>query len=109
MERYPYFIEGDAEAIIDRLSLLPDQRNKYRLIVTSPPYYKHRKYGDDVRELGRESSDCAFVDWLVMLFAKCKGLLRDDGSLWVVIGDSRRNYGKLLIPHRLTSGLVKEG
>lgn len=109
MERYPYFIEGDADTIIDRLSLLPEQRKKYRLIVTSPPYYKHRKYGDDVRELGRESSDCAFVERLIILFAKCRRLLRDDGSLWVVIGDSRRNYGKLLIPHRLTAGLVKEG
>ena len=109
MERYPYFIEGDADTIIDRLSLLPKQRKKYRLIVTSPPYYKHRKYGGDVRELGRESTDYAFVERLVKLFAKCKRLLRDDGSLWVVIGDSRRNYGKLLIPHRLTAGLVKEG
>ena len=109
MERDPYFIEGDAETIIGNLSLLPDQRKKYRLIVTSPPYYKHRKYGDDVRELGRESSDSAFVNRLITLFAKCRRLLRDDGSLWVVIGDSRRNYGKLLIPHRLTAGLVKEG
>ena len=37
MERYPYFIEGDADTIIDRLSLLPKQRKKYRLIVTSHP------------------------------------------------------------------------
>ena len=104
-----YFIEGDADSIIDRLSLSPEERKKYRLIVTSPPYYKHRKYGNDVREIGRESSDRAFVDRLVMLFAKCRGLLCDDGSLWVVIGDSRRNRGKLMIPHRLTAGLVKQG
>ena len=104
-----YFIEGDADSIIERLSLSPGERKKYRLIVTSPPYYKHRKYGNDVREIGRESSDRAFVDRLVMLFAKCRRLLCDDGSLWVVIGDSRRNRGKLMIPHRLTAGLVKQG
>lgn len=104
-----YFIEGDADSIIERLSLSPEERKKYRLIVTSPPYYKHRKYGNDVREIGRESSDRAFVDRLVMLFAKCRRLLCDDGSLWVVIGDSRRNRGKLMIPHRLTAGLVKQG
>ena len=104
-----YFIEGDADSIIDRLSLSPEERKKYRLIVTSPPYYKHRKYGNDVREIGRESSDRDFVDRLVMLFAKCRRLLCDDGSLWVVIGDSRRNRGKLMIPHRLTAGLVKQG
>ena len=104
-----YFIEGDADSIIERLSLSPGERKKYRLIVTSPPYYKHRKYGNDVREIGRESSDRDFVDRLVMLFAKCRRLLCDDGSLWVVIGDSRRNRGKLMIPHRLTAGLVKQG
>ena len=109
MAGYTYFVEGDADTVIDRLSQLPEQRKKYRLIVTSPPYYKHRKYGDDVREMGRESSYCAFVERLIMLFARCRRLLREDGSLWVVIGDSRRNYGKLLIPHRLTAGLVKEG
>jgi DNA modification methylase len=109
MERDPYFIQGDADTIIDHLSRLPDQRKRYRLIVTSPPYYKHRKYGDDVRELGRESSDHTFLKRLIELFAKCRRLLRDDGSLWVVIGDSRRKYGKLLIPHRLTASLVKEG
>jgi len=109
MPAYTYFVEGDADTVIDHFSHLPEQRKKYRLIVTSPPYYKHRKYGDDVREMGRESSYCAFVERLIMLFARCRRLLREDGSLWVVIGDSRRNYGKLLIPHRLTAGLVKEG
>jgi DNA modification methylase len=104
-----YFIEGDADTIIDRLSQSPEQRKKYRLIITSPPYYRHRKYGDDVREIGRESSDDVFVERLITLFGKCRRLLRDDGSLWIVIGDSRRNHGKLLIPHRLTAGLVKEG
>jgi len=109
MARYPLFIEGDAGSVIDQLSQVPGHRKRYSLIVTSPPYFKHRKYGDDVREMGRESSDSTFVDRLIALFAKCRSLLRDDGSLWVVIGDSRRKYGKLLIPHRLTAGLVREG
>jgi site-specific DNA-methyltransferase (adenine-specific) len=109
MPGYTYFVEGDADTVIDRFSQLPEQIKKYRLIVTSPPYYKHRKYGNDVREMGREASDCTFVERLIMLFVRCRRLLRDDGSLWVVIGDARRNYGKLLIPHRLTAGLVKEG
>jgi DNA modification methylase len=103
------FIEGDADTIIDHLSQLPEERKKYRIIITSPPYYKHRRYGDDHREIGREISDCIFVERLAGLFSKCRSLLRDDGSLWIVIGDSRRSYGKLLIPHRLTARLVKAG
>ena len=88
---------------------LPGHRKKYSLIVTSPPYYKHRKYGDDVREMGRESSDSTFVERLIALFAKCRRLLRDDGSLWVVIGDSRRNYGKLSDPSSSNCGFSQRG
>ena len=31
------------------------------------------------------------------------------GGLWIVIGDTRRKYGKLMIPHRLALKLVKSG
>jgi DNA modification methylase len=108
MKLDPCFIEGDADIVIDRLSQIPEERRKYRSIITSPPYYKHRRYGDDNREIGREDSEHVFIERLARLFSKCRSLLRDDGSLWIVIGDSRRNHGKLLIPHRLAARLLKE-
>jgi DNA modification methylase len=39
----------------------------------------------------------------------CRDLLTDDGSLWIVIGDTRRNYAKLLLPHRLALKLIEKG
>lgn len=84
-------------------------RNKYRLIVTSLPYYGHRHYGDDPREIGQEKTDDEFVEKLTQNFTECRKLLTDDGSLWIVIGDTRRNYGKLMIPHKLGLRLVKSG
>jgi len=70
--------------------LLPTSIGKYRVIITSPPYYGQRHYGPASYEIGHE-------------------LLSDDGSLWVVCGDTRRNYRKLMIPHRLALKLVEAG
>jgi DNA modification methylase len=39
---------------------------------------------------------------------RCKDLLTEDGSIWIVLGDTRRRYRKLIIPHRLALNLVKK-
>jgi site-specific DNA-methyltransferase (adenine-specific) len=82
---------------------------KYRLIVTSPPYYRYRHYGGNPREIGQERTVEIFIEKLADIFTVCRGLLTEDGSLWIVIGDTRHNYKKLLIPHRLALKLVERG
>lgn len=56
-------------------------------IVTSPPYYGLRDYGVD-GQIGLEQSPEEFINELVLLFRSCKDALKDDGTLWVNIGDS---------------------
>lgn len=56
-------------------------------IVTSPPYYGLRDYGVD-GQIGLEVSPDAYIANLVEVFRECKRILRDDGTLWVNIGDS---------------------
>jgi len=102
-------LPGNSYDILSDLANNPDERAKYRLVVTSPPYYRHRHYGKDPNEIGQEKTDEMFIDKLTNIFTKCRELLTDDGSLWIVLGDSRRNYGKLMIPHRLAINLVKKG
>jgi len=82
---------------------------KFRAIVTSPPYYRHRHYGADNHEIGREHTAEEYLHSLTKVFVACKDLLAEDGSLWIVIGDTRRQYEKLRIPHRLTDMLVQSG
>ena len=101
--------QGDCYEVLKQLSSNPQENRKYRIIVTSPPYYRHRHYGEDSREIGQESSDEMFIERLSDIFSICRNLLMDDGSLWVVIGDTRRKYGKLMIPHRLALKLVVRG
>ena len=55
--------------------------------VTSPPYYGLRHYGCD-GQIGREQTPEAYIDKLVEVFREVKRVLRDDGTLWINIGDS---------------------
>jgi DNA modification methylase len=56
-------------------------------IVTSPPYYGLRDYGVG-GQIGLEVTPDAYIANLVEVFRECKRILRDDGTLWVNIGDS---------------------
>jgi uncharacterized protein YbcI len=99
-------LPGDSYSVLTKLTENPDERGKYRLIVTSPPYYRHRHYGQDPNEIGQEKTDEMFIEKLFNIFTKSRELLTEDGSLWIVIGDTRRKYGKLMIPHRLLERIL---
>lgn len=101
--------EGDSRSEVVRLARQPAENGKYRLIVTSPPYFGHRHYGKHEGELGREKTDAEFIRNLADTFSACRELLTEDGSIWVVIGDTRRNMHKLMVPHRLALELVNKG
>ena len=55
--------------------------------VTSPPYYALRDYGID-GQIGLEESPDKYIEALVNVFREVKRVLRDDGTLWVNIGDT---------------------
>jgi DNA modification methylase len=102
-------LQGDCFEVLKYMSSNLSELRKYRLIVTSPPYYRYRHYGRDLGEIGQEPTDDMFIEKLADIFTVCRNLLTEDGSLWIVIGDSRHNYKKLLIPHRLALKLVERG
>jgi DNA modification methylase len=56
-------------------------------VVTSPPYFNLRDYGV-VGQIGLEATLDQYLDVLVGVFAEVKRILRDDGTLWLNIGDS---------------------
>jgi len=55
--------------------------------ITSPPYFGLRDYGHD-GQIGLEQTPKEFVDQLVSVFQEVKRVLRDDGTLWLNLGDS---------------------
>lgn len=55
--------------------------------VTSPPYWGLRDYGHD-GQIGLESTPEVYVARMVEVFREVKRLLKDDGTLWLNLGDS---------------------
>jgi DNA modification methylase len=55
--------------------------------VTSPPYFGLRDYGHE-GQIGLEETPTAFVVKLVEVFREVRRLLKDDGTLWLNLGDS---------------------
>jgi DNA modification methylase len=62
------------------------------MCVTSPPYYGLRDYGGEEKQIGQEQTPEEFIDELVSVFREVRRTLKDDGTLWVNIGDSYYNY-----------------
>lgn len=61
-------------------------------IVTSPPYFGLRDYGTD-GQMGLEETPAAFVAGMVEVFGEVRRVLRDDGTLWLNLGDSYATQG----------------
>lgn len=55
--------------------------------VTSPPYYGLRDYGV-TGQMGMEPTPDDFVQALVAVFSEVRRVLRDDGTVWLNLGDS---------------------
>ncbi|HRH60075.1 MAG TPA: DNA methyltransferase, partial [Chitinophagaceae bacterium] len=84
----------DLEVLVgDSLVLLPNlQGNSIQCCVTSPPYWGLRDY-DHLAQIGSEVSPVDYVKNLVNVFKEVKRILRDDGTLWLNIGDGYARNG----------------
>jgi site-specific DNA-methyltransferase (adenine-specific) len=74
--------------------------------VTSPPYFGLRDYGHD-GQIGLEETPEAYVAKLVEVFREVKRVLRDDGTLWLNLGDTyAANRGGTTPPAQTVAGGV---
>lgn len=97
-------IQGDC---IEGLRTLPDA--SVHCCVTSPPYWGLRDYGHD-GQIGLEATPEAYVARMVEVFREVRRVLRDDGTLWLNLGDTYGS-GKQLkgIPWRVAFALQADG
>ncbi|MFG9966929.1 DNA-methyltransferase [Pseudomonas paraeruginosa] len=75
---------------LDALRAMPDQ--SFHCCITSPPYFGLRDYGM-AGQIGLEQTPAEFVTRLVEVFREVRRVLRDDGTLWVNMGDSYAGGG----------------
>lgn len=75
-------LTGDSLAM---LGVMPDCLAS--CCVTSPPYFGLRDYGHE-GQIGLEPTVWEYVERLVAVFREVRRVLRDDGTLWLNLGDS---------------------
>ena len=74
---------------MEGLKELPDR--SIHCCVTSPPYWGLRDYGTS-DQLGLEETPQEYVENMVKLFRQVRRVLKDDGTLWLNLGDSYSSY-----------------
>ena len=82
MEQYNKIMQGDSLAVT---KTMPNK--SVNCVVTSPPYWGLRDYQVD-NQFGNEKTPEDYVNYLVKLFREIKRVLKDDGTVWLNIGDS---------------------
>jgi len=80
-------IHGD---VLDCLRAM--EAGSVQTCVTSPPYWGLRDYGH-AGQLGLESTPDAYVAKMVEVFSEVRRVLKDDGTLWLNLGDSYAGNG----------------
>lgn len=79
---YLTLLHGKAQVALPTLAA-----GSVQTCVTSPPYFGLRDYGDP-DQIGLEDSPGEYVAALVDVFREVRRVLRDDGTVWLNLGDS---------------------
>jgi len=91
----------------ESLRSLPDER--VQCVVTSPPYWGLRDYGHE-GQLGLEATPQEYVERMVEVFREVRRVLRDDGTLWLNLGDSYAgSWGAQRRPNGTDAGSTLQG
>lgn len=96
-------LEGDCRQM---LKTLPEQ--SVQCCVTSPPYWGLRDYGHG-EQIGLEGTPEAYVAKMVAVFREVRRVLRDDGVLWLNLGDTIKDKQLQGIPWRVAFALQADG
>ena len=70
---------------LDILKQMPDE--SIDCVVTSPPYWGLRNYSTD-GQIGLEPTIQEYIDVMTEIFSEVKRVLKDDGTLWLNMGDT---------------------
>jgi len=88
-------IQGDSATVLKQIP-----PNKIDLVITSPPYFRQREYGNFPNEIGNEPSVEQYVRKVMSVFNECVRIIKPEGSVIFNIGDAYDDSNLLLVPYR---------
>ena len=88
-------IAGDSLEILKGMS-----SDSVDLVITSPPYFQQRDYGNGNTDIGNENSENEYLDNLLDIFFESVRVTKPTGAIVYNVGDKYFKGGLLLIPYK---------
>ena len=101
-------LQGSAASVLATLAA-----NSIQAVITSPPYFGLREYTTEAglisEEIGREATLDEYLGRMATVFKEVHRVLRNDGVLWLNLGDSYRHHNLQGVPWRVVFALQSQG
>ena len=102
-EQANFLINGEA---VKSLKKLPN--SLVQTVITSPPYYGQRDYCTE-EQIGIEENPDEYINRLLEIFDEVKRVLKEDGTLWINLGDKYIDGSLAGLPWKLALALKERG
>ncbi|MCX8197873.1 MAG: site-specific DNA-methyltransferase [Candidatus Micrarchaeota archaeon] len=99
----PLILLGD---VFERIKELPDK--SVNLVVTSPPYWQQRDYGE-IGQIGNENTPDEYIRKMARLGDEIRRILADNGAYFLNIGDKYFKKNLQMIPFKLAIEMQNRG
>lgn len=93
---------GDCNEILKKIP-----SNSIDLVITSPPYFQQREYGNG-KGIGNEKNVEEYIENLMNVFRECVRVTKKTGSIVFNLGDKYIEGNLLLVPYRFAIEVQKE-
>jgi len=80
------------------LRAIPDET--VNLVITSPPYFQQRDYGNGKYGIGNEKTESQYLDNLMEIFYESVRVTKKVGAIVFNIGDKYLNGALALLPYK---------
>ena len=77
------------------------------LIITSPPYFQQRNYGNGIKEIGNEKTEQEYLTHILNIFYECVRVTKNTGHIVFNVGDKYVKGGLQLIPFKFAISVLE--
>lgn len=88
-------IQGDSLQVLKKI-----KSNCVDLVITSPPYFQQRDYGNGNSGIGNERTEKQYLESILAVFFESVRVTKPTGSIVFNLGDKYINGGLSLIPYK---------
>ncbi len=109
MEVLEQIVTQNKVVIGDSLAILKELESEtIDLIITSPPYFQQRDYGNGNLGVGNETTENAYLDNVLAIFFECVRVIKSTGTIVFNLGDKYINGALSLLPYKFAIKAIED-